>query len=254
MEERGWEQLDFVYISGDAYVDHPSFGHAIITRLLEAHGFKVGIIAQPDWKDKNSITILGEPRLGFLVSAGNMDSMVNHYSVSKKHRRTDAYTPGGVMGKRPDYAAVVYSNLIRQVYKKTPIILGGIEASLRRLAHYDYWSDKLKRSILLDSGADLISYGMGEHSIIEIAEALDSGIAVSDITFIAGTVYKTKSLDSVYDAEILPGYEDMKQDKLEYARSFYTQYCNTDPFAGKRLVEPYNDHLYVVQNPPASFL
>ena len=251
MEERGWEQLDFVYISGDAYVDHPSFGHAIITRLLEAHGFKVGIIAQPDWKDKNSITILGEPRLGFLVSAGNMDSMVNHYSVSKKHRRTDAYTPGGVMGKRPDYAAVVYSNLIRQVYKKTPIILGGIEASLRRLAHYDYWSDKLKRSILLDSGADLISYGMGEHSIIEIAEALDSGIAVSDITFIAGTVYKTKSLDSVYDAEILPGYEDMKQDKLEYARSFYTQYCNTDPFAGKRLVEPYNAHLYVVQNPPA---
>lgn len=251
MEERGWKQLDFVYISGDAYVDHPSFGHAIITRLLEAHGFKVGIIAQPDWKDKNSITILGEPRLGFLVSAGNMDSMVNHYSVSKKHRRTDAYTPGGVMGKRPDYAAVVYSNLIRQVYKKTPIILGGIEASLRRLAHYDYWSDKLKRSILLDSGADLISYGMGEHSIIEIAEALDSGIAVSDITFIAGTVYKTKSLDSVYDAEILPGYEDMKQDKLEYARSFYTQYCNTDPFVGKRLVEPYNDHLYVVQNPPA---
>ena len=251
MEERGWEQLDFVYISGDAYVDHPSFGHAIITRLLEAHGFKVGIIAQPDWKDKNSITILGEPRLGFLVSAGNMDSMVNHYSVSKKHRRTDAYTPGGVMGKRPDYAAVVYSNLIRQVYKKTPIILGGIEASLRRLAHYDYWSDKLKRSILLDSGADLISYGMGEHSIIEIAEALDSGIAVSDITFIAGTVYKTKSLDSVYNAELLPGYEDMKQDKLEYARSFYTQYCNTDPFAGKRLVEPYNDHLYVVQNPPA---
>ena len=250
MEERGWEQLDFVYISGDAYVDHPSFGHAIITRLLEAHGFKVGIIAQPDWKDKNSITILGEPRLGFLVSAGNMDSMVNHYSVSKKHRRTDAYTPGGVMGKRPDYAAVVYSNLIRQVYKKTPIILGGIEASLRRLAHYDYWSDKLKRSILLDSGADLISYGMGEHSIIEIAEALDSGIAVSDITFIAGTVYKTKSLDSVYDAEILPGYEDMKQDKLEYARSFYTQYCNTDPFAGKRLFETYDEKMFVVQNPP----
>ena len=252
MEERGWDQLDFVYISGDAYVDHPSFGHAIITRLLEAHGFKVGIIAQPDWKDKNSITVLGEPRLGFMVSAGNMDSMVNHYSVSKKHRRTDAYTPGGVMGKRPDYAAVVYSNLIRQVYKKTPIILGGIEASLRRMAHYDYWSDKLKRSILLDSGADLISYGMGEHSIIEIAEALDSGIAVSDITFIPGTVYKTKSLESVYDAEILPGYEEMKQDKLAYARSFYVQYCNTDPFSGKRLVEPYNDHLYVVQNPPAT--
>ena len=252
MEERGWEQLDFVYISGDAYVDHPSFGHAIITRLLEAHGFKVGIIAQPDWKDKNSITILGEPRLGFLVSAGNMDSMVNHYSVSKKHRRTDAYTPGGVMGKRPDYAAVVYSNLIRQVYKKTPIILGGIEASLRRLAHYDYWSDKLKRSILLDSGADLISYGMGEHSIIELAEALDAGIPVEDITYIAGTVVKAKSLDSIYDAEILPSFEDLKADKMNYARSFYTQYLNTDAFNGKRLVEPYSEHLYVVQNPPAT--
>ena len=251
MEERGWEQPDFVYISGDAYVDHPSFGHAIITRLLESRGYKVAIIAQPDWKDKNSITTFGEPRLGFLVSAGNMDSMVNHYSVSKKRRKTDAYTPGGVMGKRPDYAVVVYGNLIRQTYKKTPIILGGIEASLRRLAHYDYWSNKLKRSVLLDSGADMISYGMGERSIIEIADALDSGIAVEDITFIPGTVYKTKTLDSVYDAITLPGYEDLKADKLEYARSFYTQYCNTDPFAGKRLVEPYSEHLYVVQNPAA---
>ena len=251
MELRGWERPDFVYISGDTYVDHPSFGHAIITRLLESHGYKVAMVAQPDWKDKNSITTFGEPRLGFLVSSGNMDSMVNHYSVSKKRRRTDAYTPGGVMGKRPDYAAVVYGNLIRQTYKKTPIILGGIEASLRRLAHYDYWSDKLKRSILLDSGADLISYGMGERSIIEIADALDSGIAVEDITFIPGTVYKTKSLDSVYDAITLPGYEDLKADKLEYARSFYTQYCNTDPYAGKRLVEPYSEHLYVVQNPAA---
>ena len=251
MEERGWNQLDFVYISGDAYVDHPSFGHAIITRVLEAHGYRVGIIAQPDWKDKNSITEFGEPRLGFLVSSGNMDSMVNHYTVSKKHRKTDAYTPGGVMGKRPDYAAIVYSNLIRQVYKKTPIILGGIEASLRRLAHYDYWSDKLKRSILLDSGADMISYGMGERSIVEIAEALESGLDIKDITFIPGTVYKTKSLESVYDAVILPEYGEMREDKLKYAGSFYTQYCNTDPFAGKRLVEPYNDHLYVVQNPPS---
>ncbi|MCF2683308.1 YgiQ family radical SAM protein [Faecalicatena contorta] len=251
MEDRGWIQLDFVYVSGDAYVDHPSFGHAIITRVLEAHGYKVGIIAQPDWKDKNSITKLGEPRLGFLVSAGNMDSMVNHYTVSKKRRHTDAYTPGGTMGKRPDYAAVVYSNLIRQVYKKTPIILGGIEASLRRMAHYDYWSDRLKRSILLDSGADLISYGMGERSIVEIAEALESGIDVKDITFIAGTVYKTKSLEDVYDAVLLPGYEEMKADKKEYARSFYTQYCNTDPYSGKRLAEPYNDHLYVIQNPPS---
>lgn len=251
MEERGWEQLDFVYVSGDAYVDHPSFGHAIITRLLEANGYKVGLICQPDWKDKSSITEYGEPRLGFLVSSGNMDSMVNHYSVSKKRRQTDAFTPGGVMGKRPDYATVVYSNLIRQVYKKTPIIIGGIEASLRRMAHYDYWSNKLKRSILLDSGADILSYGMGERSILEIAEALESGIAVEDITYIDGTVCKVKSLDSVYDTIMLESYEQLKQDKLNYAKSFYTQYCNTDPFSGKRLVEPYSDHLYVVQNPPS---
>ncbi|MCB7327337.1 YgiQ family radical SAM protein [Mediterraneibacter faecis] len=252
MKERGWDQVDFVYISGDAYVDHPSFGHAIITRLLESRGYRVGIIAQPDWRKPESVQVFGEPRLGFLVSAGNMDSMVNHYSVSKKRRKTDAYTPGGEMGKRPDYACVVYGNLIRQTYKKTPIIFGGIEASLRRMAHYDYWSDKLKRSVLLDSGADVISYGMGEHSIIELAEALDAGIPVEDITYIAGTVVKAKSLDSIYDAEILPSFEDLKADKMNYARSFYTQYLNTDAFNGKRLVEPYSDHLYVVQNPPAA--
>ena len=252
MKERGWDQVDFVYVSGDAYVDHPSFGHAIITRLLESRGYRVGIIAQPDWRKPESVQVFGEPRLGFLVSAGNMDSMVNHYSVSKKRRKTDAYTPGGEMGKRPDYACVVYGNLIRQTYKKTPIILGGIEASLRRMAHYDYWSDKLKRSVLLDSGADVISYGMGEHSIIELAEALDAGIPVEDITYIAGTVVKAKSLDSIYDAEILPSFEDLKADKMNYARSFYTQYLNTDAFNGKRLVEPYSDHLYVVQNPPAA--
>ena len=252
MKERGWDQVDFVYVSGDAYVDHPSFGHAIITRLLESRGYRVGIIAQPDWRKPESVQVFGEPRLGFLVSAGNMDSMVNHYSVSKKRRKTDAYTPGGEMGKRPDYACVVYGNLIRQTYKKTPIILGGIEASLRRMAHYDYWSDKLKRSVLLDSGADVISYGMGEHSIVELAEALDAGIPVEDITYIAGTVVKAKSLDSIYDAEILPSFEDLKADKMNYARSFYTQYLNTDAFNGKRLVEPYSDHLYVVQNPPAA--
>ena len=251
MEERGWEQVDFVYVCGDAYVDHPSFGHAVITRLLEAHGYKVGIIAQPDWKEKTSVMEYGEPRLAFLVSAGNMDSMVNHYSVSKRPRRTDAYTPGGVMGKRPDYAAVVYGNLIRQTYKKTPVILGGIEASLRRMAHYDYWSDRLKRSVLLDSGADLISYGMGERSILEIAEALEAGIDVKDLTFIPGTVFRAKSLDSVYDPVILPGFEEMKQNKLLYARSFYTQYCNTDPIKGRCLAEPYGEHLYVVQNPPS---
>lgn len=252
MKERGWDQVDFVYVSGDAYVDHPSFGHAIITRLLESRGYRVGIIAQPDWRKPESVQVFGEPRLGFLVSAGNMDSMVNHYSVSKKRRKTDAYTPGGEMGKRPDYACVVYGNLIRQTYKKTPIILGGIEASLRRMAHYDYWSDKLKRSVLLDSGADVISYGMGEHSIIELAEALDAGIPVENITYIAGTVVKAKSLDSIYDAEILPSFEDLKADKMNYARSFYTQYLNTDAFNGKRLVEPYSEHLYVVQNPPAT--
>lgn len=252
MKERGWDQVDFVYVSGDAYVDHPSFGHAIITRLLESRGYRVGIIAQPDWRKPESVQVFGEPRLGFLVSAGNMDSMVNHYSVSKKRRKTDAYTPGGEMGKRPDYACVVYGNLIRQTYKKTPIILGGIEASLRRMAHYDYWSDKLKRSVLLDSGADVISYGMGEHSIVELAEALDAGIPVEEITYIAGTVVKTKSLDSIYDAEILPSFEDLKADKMNYARSFYTQYLNTDAFNGKRLVEPYSEHLYVVQNPPAT--
>lgn len=195
MNIRGWNQCDFVYVSGDAYVDHPSFGHAIITRLLEAHGYKVGIIAQPDWKDPESIRVLGEPRLGFFVSGGNMDSMVNHYSVSKKRRQQDSYTPGGVMGKRPDYATVVYCNLIRSVYKRVPIIIGGIEASLRRLAHYDYWSDRLKHSILIDSQADLISYGMGERSVVEIADALNSGIDIKDITFIDGTVYKTSSLD-----------------------------------------------------------
>ncbi|MBQ4531396.1 MAG: YgiQ family radical SAM protein [Lachnospiraceae bacterium] len=251
MKEQGISQFDFVYIIGDAYVDHASFGHAIISRILEAHGYKVGIISQPDWKTPESISELGEPRLGFLVSAGNMDSMVNHYSVSKKRRDTDAFTPGGVMGKRPDYATVVYCNLIRRTYKKTPIIIGGIEASLRRLAHYDYWSNSVKRSVLLDAGADLLIYGMGERPIIEIADALNSGLDIKDITFIDGTVYKTNSLDSVYDAITLPTYNEVKTDKKTYAKSFYTQYCNTDPFVAKRLVEPYKEKMFVVQNPPA---
>lgn len=251
MLARGWDMVDFVYVIGDAYVDHPSFGHAIISRILEAHGYRVGIISQPDWKDKESINIYGKPRLGFLVSAGNMDSMVNHYSVSKKRRATDAFTPGGVMGKRPDYATVVYCNLIRQTYKETPVLIGGIEASLRRLGHYDYWSNKVKRSILLDSQADLLMYGMGERSIVEIADALNSGMNVSDITFIDGTVYKTKSLEGVYDAVTLPSFDEIKSSKEAYAKSFYVQYCNTDPFSGKRLVEQYTDRLYVVQNPAA---
>lgn len=251
MEKRGWQNVDFVYVIGDAYVDHPSFGPAIISRILEANGYKVGIISQPDWKNSESIQILGIPRLGFLVCGGNMDTMVNHYTVAKKKRHTDAYTPGGEMGKRPDRATIVYCNLIRKVYKNIPIIIGGIEASLRRLAHYDYWSDSVKRSILLDSQADIISYGMGEHSIVEIADALESGIAVSDITFINGTVYKAKTLESVYDYKQLPDFKKILESKEKFAESFYIQYCNTDPFSGKCLVEKYKENEYVIQNPPS---
>jgi len=251
MEKRGWNEVDFVYVCGDAYVDHPSFGAAIITRVLEAHGYRIGMIAQPDWKKEESVKVFGRPRLGFLVSAGNMDSMVNHYTVSRKRRGRDAYSPGGVIGKRPDYATVVYCNLIRKVYKKIPIIIGGIEASLRRLAHYDYWSDSLKHSILLDSQANLITYGMGEHSIVEVADALASGIDIADITFIRGTVYRAKNLDSVYDYIELPSYGQLCRDKKEYAKSFYTQYCNTDYITAKCLVESYGENGYVVQNPPA---
>ncbi len=251
MEERGWDQLDFVYVTGDAYVDHSSFGSAIISRLLESRGYKVGIIPQPDWRKKESVTVLGEPRLGFLVSAGNMDSMVNHYTVARKHRQKDSYSPGGKMGLRPDRAVIVYSNLIRQTYKKTPIILGGIEASLRRMAHYDYWENKVKHSILMDSGADLISYGMGEHSIVEIAEALDSGIPVEEITYVAGTVYKCKDLSRTYQPVVLPSFEEVKEDKMAYARSFAIQYQNTDPFTAATMAESYGNKGYVIQNPPA---
>lgn len=252
MKKRGWTQADFVFVIGDAYVDHPSFGPAIISRLLERYGYKVCMIDQPDWKNDKSIDVFGRPRLGFLVCGGNMDSMVNHYSVSKKRRQKDAYSPGGQMGLRPDYATTVYCNLIRRTYKDVPIIIGGIEASLRRMAHYDYWSDKLKHSILVDSSADILSYGMGEHSMIEIAEALDSGIDVKDITFVRGTCYRTKDISGVpEDSIILPDYDSLSKDRLEYARSFYTQYINTDPYSAKTLVEGYGNRGYVVQNPPA---
>ncbi len=250
MKERGIEQLDFVYVCGDAYVDHPSFGAAIICRILELHGYSVGIISQPDWKDDNSINALGEPRLGFFVSAGNMDSMVNHYSVSKHRRDYDNYSPGGKIGLRPDYATIVYCNLIRHTYKKKPIIIGGIEASLRRLAHYDYWSNKVRRSILLDSGADLISYGMGERSVVEIADCLASGLDIKDITYIPGTVFKTRDTAFIEDGLMLPSYEEIKGDKATYAKSFYTQYVNTDAFTAKKLVETYDGAMFVVQNPP----
>jgi len=264
MREQGIDQLDFVYIIGDAYVDHPSFGHAIISRVLEARGYRVGILSQPDWKDEQSVTALGRPRLAFLISGGNMDSCVNHYSVSKKRRASDAYTPGGEAGKRPDHATVVYGNLVRRIYRDVPVIIGGIEASLRRLAHYDYWSDSFKRSILLDSQADLVSYGMGEKSIVEIADALAGGIPVRDITFVRGTVYRTKKLPGAedfynpdwkgapgdYGPILLPSYDAMREDKALYAQSFAVQSENTDFCTGRPLAESYPNGVYVVQNPP----
>ncbi len=249
MDARGWEQCDFVYIIGDAYVDHPSFGHAIISRILEDSGYKVGILSQPDWRNPKSVCALGKPRLGFLVTGGNMDSMVNHYSVTHHHRKTDAFTPGGVMGKRPDYATIVYCNLIRQTYRDVPILIGGIEASLRRLAHYDYWSDKIKRSILLDSQADLLLYGMGERCILEVADALNSGLSVRDITYIDGTVFRTAELDESFPTLRLPSFQDLQADRRAYAESFRIQSRNTDPFTAKRLAEPYGKE-WVVQNPP----
>lgn len=253
MKKRGWEQPDFVYVIGDAYVDHSSFGPAIISRVLESFGYKVAIISQPDWKDEESIATFGMPRLGFLVSAGNMDSMVNHYTVNKKKRSQDAYTPGGKAGKRPDYATIVYCNLIRKKFKKVPIIIGGVEASLRRLAHYDYWSNKMKRSILMDSSANLLLYGMGELSIVEVADALNSGLAIEDITFVPGTVYRAKDVSGIIEYQEgieLPSFETLQQDKLAYARSFDIQYKNCDFVTAKPLIENYGEKRYVVQNPP----
>ncbi len=250
MLSRGWSEPDFVYVSGDAYVDHPSFGPAIITRTLEAHGFKVCMIAQPDWNNPVSFQVFPKPRLGFIVSSGNIDSMVNHYSVNKRRRDTDSYSDNGVMGKRPDRATIVYSQKIREVFKDSPIIIGGIEASLRRLAHYDYWDDVVRRSILLDSGADLLLYGMGENSIIEMAEALDSGLAIQDVTYIRGSVYKTKTIEHLFDYTMLPTYEQVKKDKIKYCDSFEIQYKNVDAINGDILVEPYKGW-YVVANPPA---
>ena len=251
MNRRGWEQADFVYVSGDAYVDHSSFGTAVICRLLEHYGYRVAIAAQPDWRDPDSVTVFGRPRLAFLVSAGNMDSMVNHYTVASKRRSQDAYSPGGRTGLRPDRACIVYTNLIRRTYKDVPVILGGIEASLRRLAHYDYWADRLSRSILVDSGADLISYGMGEHSILSIAQALEEGLPVKEITFIPGTVYRTKDLSRAADPILLPSYEEMVREPQAYARSFAIQYRNTDPYNARTMAEDYGSRGYVVQNPPA---
>ncbi len=253
MTKRGWTQPDFVYVIGDAYVDHPSFGPAIISRLLEKEGFKVAIIAQPDWKKDLSVAVFGRPRLGFLVCAGNMDSMVNHYTSARKRRHQDAYTPGGVYGKRPDYATIVYGNMIRRVYPDVPVIIGGIEASLRRLGHYDYWSDKVRRSVLIESSADLLLYGMGEKQVLEAARLLDTGVPVSEIRHVRGSVYRTHRLDEedLKGAVTLPPFEKIRADKRAYAESFYTQYLNTDPFSGKKLIEQYGAKMFVVQNPPA---
>lgn len=251
MQKRNWNELDFILITGDAYVDHPSFGAAIISRLLESKGYKIGIIAQPNWKSNEDFLKLGKPRLAFLVTGGNIDSMVNHYTVAKKKRSKELYSPGGKMGLRPDRATIVYCQKIREIFKNIPIMIGGIEASLRRLSHYDYWDNKVRRSILLDSQADILIFGMGEHQIVELAESLDNGIPIDQITYVKGTVYKTKTLENMYDDYImLPSFKEICQDKITYAKSFSIQYENTDAVLSKVLIEQYED-IYVIQNKPS---
>ena len=255
MKERGWQQADFVLVTGDAYVDHHSFGTAIIGRLLERYGYKVAVLPQPDYKSAEDFQRFGKPRLGFLINSGVVDSMVNNYSVFKHRRKTDEYAPGGKAGSRPDRALIVYANRAREAYKDVPVIIGGIEASLRRLGHYDYWSDKVRRSILLDSKADLLIYGMGERAIVEIAEALDSGIAARDITWVRGTCYRAKDLSIAESAgeenlKVLPSFDDISSDKKAYARSFAVQFKNNDSISAVTLAEKYTDTVYVVQNPP----
>lgn len=250
MEKRGWEQLDFLYISGDAYVDHPSFGHAIITRVLESKGYKVGMLAQPNWQSVDDFLKLGKPRLGVLISSGNLDSMVNHYTVSKKPRSTDVYSPGGEAGKRPDRAVIVYCNRAREAFKDVPIIIGGIEASLRRFAHYDYWDNKVRRSVVIDSRADLLIYGMGEKQIEELADALNKGKNIKEITDIPGTAYVTNNIEEIRErAVILPSYKEVNSDKHKYAEACRMQYDEQDPVRGKILIQPHADR-FLVQNPP----
>ncbi|KZL90698.1 YgiQ family radical SAM protein [Clostridium magnum] len=249
MIDRGWEQLDFIIVTGDAYVDHHSFGTAIISRVLENSGYKVGIIPQPNWKDAEDFKRLGEPRLGFLVNAGNMDSMVNHYTVSKKRRDKDFYSPGGEMGLRPDRATIVYCNRIREAFKHIPIMIGGIEASLRRFAHYDYWSDKVRKSILIDSGADLLVYGMSERQVVEIADNLNNGLDIKYIRHVPGTCYIVDNIEEVYDYIEIPSYKDVCADKKVYAEAFRIQYEEQDPVRGNTIIQKHTDK-YVVQNRP----
>ncbi len=249
----GIERPDFVYVIGDAYIDHPAFGPAIISRVLVQNGYSVAIIPQPDWHSDRDFLRFPAPRLGFLVSAGNMDSMVNHYTSAKKRRSEDAYTPGGKSGARPDRATIVYCNRIRSAFKgsRLPIIIGGIEASLRRFAHYDYWEDKVRRSILSDAGADILIYGMGEKQIVELADALDSGLKAEEITYIAGTCVITPDLSRIYDYQKIEGFEEISKDKKAYCRAFMAQYREQDPIRGKRLVQEQDAGRYLVQNPPA---
>lgn len=264
MEQRGWDQLDFLYISGDAYVDHPSFGHAIITRLLESEGYRVGIIALPSWKSSDDFMRLGRPKYAALVSSGVIDSMVNHYTASRKPRSDDQYSPGGKADYRPDRAVIVYTNKIKEAFKDLPVIIGGIEASLRRFAHYDYWSDKVRRSVLQDSKADLLVYGMGEKPILEIAKLLEKGAPIEKLRNIRGTSYMC-SFEELHDdikeclngdskkdndIVILPSYEDVSTDKKKYAEAFKIQYDEQDAITGRTLVQKHSDR-YVVQNPPA---
>lgn len=250
MLERGWNQLDFIFVSGDAYVDHPSFGSAIICRILERHGYKVGIISQPDWRTKDDFKKLGRPRLGFLVSSGNLDSMLNKFTAAKKYRSNDNYSPGGKSGYRPDRATIVYCNKIRETWKKIPIIIGGIEASLRRFAHYDYWLNSIRRSILLDSRANLLIYGMGEKQILEIANQLQQGIDVAGITMVKGTCYVAESLESVWDYIEVASDDAVRTSKKKFAEAFKIQYLEQDAIRGKTLVQKCGDK-YLIQNPPA---
>ena len=259
MKDRGWEQPDFVLVTGDAYVDHPSFGTAIISRVLESRGYKVCILSQPDWKSSGDFTRFGRPRLGFLINSGNVDSMVNNFSVFKHRRSKDVYSPGGKTGRRPDHAVIVYSNRVREAYRDVPVIIGGLEASLRRFGHYDYWDDKIRRSIIMDARADILIYGMGERAVCEIAEALDSGIEAKDITWIRGTSVRTTAAVLGLDEDgsptsdddvMLPDFSDIQNSKKEYCRSFAKQYRSNDAITGKRLIEKYDGDNYIVQNPP----
>lgn len=250
MQERGWDSIDFLYISGDAYVDHPSFGHAIITRMLESEGYRVGIVAQPDWKTNKDFMRLGCPNYAVLISSGVIDSMVNHYTASKRPRRNDSYSPGGESGHRPDRAVIVYANKAREIFKGIPVIIGGLEASLRRFAHYDYWENKVRRSVLLDSKADLLVYGMGEKPISELAALLAKGANINNIRDIRGTTYICDEYKENDGRLLLPSFKDVSESKRSYAKAFMVQYNEQDAMTGKILVQPHGDK-FVVQNPPA---